>query len=167
MKMKLNYLTRSLCLSCMLLFATASNVSSEDMECCCQITCHYVRVLLGSPTIIVVDQCWDEGTISSCDPDTACLKVKNNFLTYTNQWTGAGCSLQEKCISSFIYGSDDPQLDTLRAFRDEVLSQTPEGQELIELYYEWSPTIVETMEEDEEFKAEVKEMIDGVLLMME
>jgi hypothetical protein len=44
-----------------------------------------------------------------------------------------------------------------------VLSQTPEGQELIKLYYQWSPAIVRAMENDEEFKEEVKEMVDGVL----
>jgi len=31
------------------------------------------------------------------------------------------------------------------------------------LYYERSPAIVEMMNEDEEFKQEVKEMIDGIL----
>jgi hypothetical protein len=50
--------------------------------------------------------------------------------------------------------------------RDEVLSQTPEGQELIRLYYEWSPVIVKAMEEDEEFKTDVKEMVDEVLLLI-
>ena len=45
----------------------------------------------------------------------------------------------------------------------DVLNKTSEGQELIKLYYEWSPAIVKAMEEDEEFKEEVKEMIDGVL----
>jgi hypothetical protein len=55
----------------------------------------------------------------------------------------------------------------LRFFRDNVLSQTPEGQELIILYYQWSPLIVKAMEEDESFKEEVKEMIDEVLSLME
>ncbi|MBW2183689.1 MAG: hypothetical protein JRF49_07470, partial [Deltaproteobacteria bacterium] len=41
--------------------------------------------------------------------------------------------------------------------------QTPEGQSLIKLYYQWSPVIVKAMEKDEEFKEKVKEMIDGVL----
>jgi len=43
------------------------------------------------------------------------------------------------------------------------LNQTKEGEELIKLYYQWSPVIVKAMEEDEEFKKEVKAMIDGVL----
>jgi len=44
-----------------------------------------------------------------------------------------------------------------------ILSQTPEGQEIIKLYYQWSPAIVDAMEKDAEFKEQVKEMIDGVL----
>jgi hypothetical protein len=51
----------------------------------------------------------------------------------------------------------------LRYLRDNVLSQIPEGQELIRLYYEWSPAIVKAIEEDEEFKEEIKEMVDGVV----
>ncbi|MBW2222490.1 MAG: hypothetical protein JRF22_08190 [Deltaproteobacteria bacterium] len=44
-----------------------------------------------------------------------------------------------------------------------MLARTPEGRELIRLYYQWSPAIVKGMEEDEELKQEVKEMIDGIL----
>ena len=59
--------------------------------------------------------------------------------------------------------SREKDLRILRKFRDEVLRETPVGQEIIRLYYEWSPVVVKAMEEDEEFKKEVKEMIDGVL----
>jgi hypothetical protein len=37
------------------------------------------------------------------------------------------------------------------------------GQEIIRLYYRWSPLVRKAMEEDDEFKEEVKEMVDGVL----
>ena len=37
------------------------------------------------------------------------------------------------------------------------------GNELIKLYYQWSPLVVEAMQADEGFKEDVKEMIDGVL----
>ena len=60
-------------------------------------------------------------------------------------------------------GEDSEEVMLLRSFRNNVLSKTPEGQELIRLYYQWSPTIVRAMEEDEEFKEEVKEMIGGIL----
>ena len=32
---------------------------------------------------------------------------------------------------------------------------------------QWSPAIVKAIEEDEEFKAQVKEIIDGILPMVE
>jgi hypothetical protein len=47
-----------------------------------------------------------------------------------------------------------------------VLNQSPAGKEIIKLYYQWSPAIVQTMEQDEEFKEDVKEMVDGVLELM-
>ncbi len=70
------------------------------------------------------------------------------------------------CLVSNLLGEEDARLNTLRQFRDEVLSKTPEGQEIISLYYEWSPVIVKAMEENERFKQEAKEMIDEILPMI-
>jgi hypothetical protein len=70
------------------------------------------------------------------------------------------------CLVSNLLGEEDARLDTVRQFRDEVLSKTPEGQEIISLYYEWSPVIVKAMEENERFKQEAKEMIDEILPMI-
>ena len=70
---------------------------------------------------------------------------------------------KSRCAGEEIYGEYSEEVELLRAFRDEVLSQTPEGQEIIRLYYQWSPVIVKAMKEDEELKEEVKGMIDGVL----
>jgi hypothetical protein len=67
------------------------------------------------------------------------------------------------CVLEQIYGEHSEKTELLRYFRDNVLSQTPEGQEIIKLYYEMSPVIVEMMEKDESFKQEVKHGIDGVL----
>ena len=54
----------------------------------------------------------------------------------------------------------------LRSLRDDVLSKTKEGKELIRLYYEWSPVIIATMKSDEEFRNELKEMIEGMMLLL-
>jgi hypothetical protein len=54
----------------------------------------------------------------------------------------------------------------MRNFRDEILCKTLVGQEIIRLYHVWSPAIAQAMEEDEEFKEEVKAMIDGILLLI-
>jgi len=69
----------------------------------------------------------------------------------------------QTCPTELIYERHSEKMELLRHFRDKVLSKTPEGQEIIRLYYEWSPVIVKAMEEDEKFKEEVKKMIDGVL----
>ena len=39
------------------------------------------------------------------------------------------------------------------------------GQEIIRLYYEWSPAIVELMEENVEFKKKVRVIIDNILAL--
>ena len=70
------------------------------------------------------------------------------------------CPVQE------IYGKHTNEVELLRYFRDNVLSQTPEGQEIIRIYYQWSPAIVKAMEEDVEFRKEVEEMINGILPMI-
>ena len=48
-----------------------------------------------------------------------------------------------------------------------MLSQTPEGRELIRLFYFWSPLIVKAMEEDDAFREEIKGMIDTMLAVPE
>jgi len=72
-----------------------------------------------------------------------------------------------QCASEQIYGKSAPELYILRKFRDEVLNKTSEGRQLIKLYYQLSPAIVKTMEEDEAYKAEVMELIDSLLPLIE
>jgi hypothetical protein len=70
------------------------------------------------------------------------------------------------CPAEEIYGEYSEETKILRYFRNEIMNQTPEGQELIRLYYEWSPVIVRAIEKDEEFREEVKELIDEVLTQL-
>jgi len=78
----------------------------------------------------------------------------------------ATVTVSRRCISKQIYGENSEEVATLRSLRDNVLNQTPEGREIIRLYYEWSPVIVQEMEENEEFKKGVKEIIDEILLVI-
>jgi hypothetical protein len=71
--------------------------------------------------------------------------------------------VENNCPSETIYGTDSTETKLLRSIRDNVLSKSQEGQELIKLYYQWSPFIVRAMETDKEFKQEIKDMIDEVL----
>lgn len=67
------------------------------------------------------------------------------------------------CLSEKLYGEHSEETELFRYFRDNLLSASLEGQQIIKLYYQWSPVLVKAMERDEEFKEEMKEMIDGVL----
>ena len=80
--------------------------------------------------------------------------------TTTTTTDGGGCPVGK------IYGEYSKETELLRYFRDNVLSKTSEGQELIKLYYQWSPAIVRAMEEDEKYMEDVKEMLDGVLSLI-
>ena len=48
-----------------------------------------------------------------------------------------------------------------------MLLNTPKGQELIGLYYQLSPVMVEMMAKDPAFRAELKGMVDEVLMLIE
>ena len=87
----------------------------------------------------------------------------NQVLAFTGNFTVVP---NLPCPTEKIYGKHSEQTELLRYIRDNILAQTPEGQEIIQLYYEWSPAIVKAMEDDEVFKEQVKEMIDGVLPLL-
>jgi len=70
------------------------------------------------------------------------------------------------CAFKKIYGENSKEVKIVRYLRDNILSSVPGFKEITRLYYEWSRRIVRVMEEDEEFNKEIKEMIDGVLLLM-
>jgi len=86
--------------------------------------------------------------------------------TTTTLFSSTTTTIDDKpwwCPFEEIYGEDSEETELLRHFRGNVLSKIPEGQEIISLYYEWSPAIIKAMEEDEEFKKGVKKMIDEIL----
>jgi hypothetical protein len=75
-----------------------------------------------------------------------------------NSW-----NLGDPCLLETIYGEFSPEAELLRYFRDHLLSATPEGQELIRLYYQLSPGIVGLIEGDEPFRKEIKDLVDEML----
>jgi len=88
------------------------------------------------------------------------IQATTDFLELFNTTTTTTITMI--CTIEEIYGTEVHKTEQLRYFRDNVLSQTPEGQELIKLYYQWSPVIVNAMEANEEFKQDMKKIIDGI-----
>lgn len=108
----------------------------------------------GSPSIIEWPE-WSDTTTTTVKPSTTTAPITTTTTT------------KGICASEKIYGQNSKEAEMLRCFRDDILSKTVEGRELISLYYQLSPVIVEAMNENEEFKKDVKEMIEGILLLIE
>ena len=122
------------------------------------------------PNTMVSSDYWSSTTYTGYPYDAWVVDFNYGFInfnvkSYGNYYVRAVRSGQcgSLCPTETLCGEHSEEAELLRYFRDNVLSQTPEGRELIKLYYELSASIVKAMEEDEEFKAQVKEMIDGVL----
>jgi hypothetical protein len=74
-----------------------------------------------------------------------------------------GFVINSSCPVLQIYGEDSEQTERLRYFRDTILNQTLAGREIIRLYYQFSPAIVEVMKADKAFKTDLKKMINEFL----
>ena len=114
----------------------------------------------GAATTIP-DECFSDytdcGNGNCCPPETpVCGKGEDEGLCFEK----GGCPVTE------IYGQHSEEAEFLRNVRDGMLRKTLEGQELIKLYYQWSPTIVKAMKEDESFQREMKEILETILFSM-
>lgn len=70
------------------------------------------------------------------------------------------------CAAEMIYGEHAHQTELLRTIRDSVLSQTPEGRQIIQVYYALAPSLVKAMETDDALRAEVKGLLDAFLSLL-
>ena len=113
-------------------------------------------VLSGDDSIVVA---WWDYSLTQTDYAIKAQKLTGSQSSdTTTTTTGSG-----GCFSELLYGEYSKEAEFLRYFRDDVLSKTPEGKEIVRLYYQLSPVIVKAMEKDKQFKEEMKEMIDGIL----
>ena len=94
---------------------------------------------------------------------TRCVRTADSSGTTTTTTSTSGTT----CPSEEMYGTASPETQLLRNFRDTILNGTPEGQDLIKLYYTWSPFLVEAMRNDEELKTQLKETVDKILQVID
>jgi hypothetical protein len=95
------------------------------------------------------------------------LTTTSSTSSTTSAYTSTTSTISDDdCPLDIIYGTHAEETNFLRQFRDNVLSQTPEGCELIKLYYQWSPAIITVMEEDKDFKNLLQKNIEAVLPML-
>jgi len=67
------------------------------------------------------------------------------------------------CALELIYGENSNKVQLLKFIRDNILSKTIEGREIIGLYYEWNPAIFEAIENDPDLKEDIKNMLDVLI----
>jgi hypothetical protein len=79
-----------------------------------------------------------------------------NSTTTTSQPDGP-------CPVELIYGEHSAEVQIVRAVRDNILSKTSQGREIIRLYYQWAPVITMAVRNDRALKAEMRELIDSIL----
>jgi hypothetical protein len=67
------------------------------------------------------------------------------------------------CFLFRLFGEGSEEVALLRAFRDDVLNQTPEGREMIDLYYRLSPFIYQEILKDEALAESIKNDVQNFL----
>jgi hypothetical protein len=96
---------------------------------------------------------------------TECAPVNTTTTTAptsTTTTTPAG-----PCPAEAVLGEDDPRLDTLRAFRDQVLAKNPNGQKMIKMYYDASAAVVQMMDKDPELRESARKYLESIMPTIE
>jgi hypothetical protein len=64
------------------------------------------------------------------------------------------------CLAELLFGQGSEEVALLRQIRDTILKSTPEGLELIKLYYTWNRLLIKAMESDPGLKETLKTMLN-------
>jgi hypothetical protein len=73
----------------------------------------------------------------------------------------------ETCPATYLFGVDDPRLETIRKFRDQVLVKTIIGRKLIEYYYKKSEKINAILFKNPTIKKSAKKVLKLLVHVME
>ena len=92
---------------------------------------------------------------------TSTTTIGQSTTTTTPTTTTTICS--GPCCVKALYGENSEETELLRKYRDNVLSKTPEGQEIIRTYCAFSPRIVSLLEKNPLLKKKAKMIIDSML----
>lgn len=71
------------------------------------------------------------------------------------------------CAAESALGPDDPRLDMLRKYRDEVLAKSANGKKLISLYYRSSEDMAKLFEKNPALKQSARELLEAILPAVE
>ena len=67
------------------------------------------------------------------------------------------------CLAELLFGEESEEVLLLRHIRDTILKSTPEGQELIQLYYTWNRLLIKAIENDPGLKETLKTVLEQTI----
>jgi sugar lactone lactonase YvrE len=105
-----------------------------------------------SPYGLAIDS---RGSIYVADAANDCIKKYSPVSTTTTTVPG--------CPVVILYGDQASETNNLRVFRDEILGTTPEGRQLVDLYYRLSPFLAQALKDDEELKNDLRVLLDSLI----
>jgi len=73
----------------------------------------------------------------------------------------------EKCILTALFGNTDPRIDTIKRFRDTVLTNSESGRKLIDMYYQYSPGLNAMLKTKPVTQKMAKKLLGVVIPIME
>jgi len=120
-----------------------------------------VTTTIGNETTSIIGS---HTTTTSVGPNSTSTAPAQ--ITTTAGPVTSSTSIPSLCPAEVLYGQDSEETSLLRSIRDDILSKTSEGQQLIELYYQWSPVMIGLMEHNEEFKNEIATIMDRILVLI-
>ncbi len=116
---------------------------------------------------VVCHPAGDTGTCSLIEQPThgtSCLSCHTECAPAPTTTTTAAAG---PCPAEAALGEDDPRLDTLRAFRDQVLAKNPNGQKMIRMYYDASAAVVQMMDKDPELRESARKYLESIMPTIE
>jgi hypothetical protein len=66
------------------------------------------------------------------------------------------------CVAEYLLGVEDPRLDTLRGFRDDVLAKSTVGNKLIGLYYSNSDAAIVLLDKNPQIKESATAVLESL-----
>ena len=110
--------------------------------------------------------CIDSDGDCIADDQDNCLETANLDQADTdNDSIGDACD--KACSAGSLLGGEDPQIETIRRFRDKVLARSTIGRKLIDLYYTNGERIIKIFDKNPVLKKSAKKLLEFLVPAME
>ena len=123
----------------------------------------------GTPTMhgpVIANVPVSTSTSTTISATTSIITTSTTSLVTTSTTTISTTTTTIRsgpCAAEAIYGENSEETELLRKYRDNVLSKTTEGQEIIKIYFKFSPKATMLLEQRPLLKNRARTFFDGIL----